>query len=155
MTGVKEKGMYAQFEWGTFRSLEGAIARDGIVDGKELAEALRRYRGEPIPDKVFDHLCARLEGTDRKRGRKPDKFTEHVRDILVPTFYERYFDWLRKRKRRYGLEGWRPINEADWWEGPPHERAARMVAKRLFPNHTWQHVLNRISSQKKRHICSE
>jgi len=155
MAGTNKKGMYAEFEWGTYRSLEGAIARDGIVDGKELAEALRRHRGEPIPDKVFDYLCARLEGTDKKRGRKPDKFTAHVRTILVPVFYERYFTWFQRRKRQCGLKGWPRIRDADWWQGPPHERAARMVAKRLFPNHTWRHVANFVSSQKRQRICSE
>ncbi len=152
---MKEKGMYAQFAWGTYRSLEVMIARDGVVDGKELAEALRRHRGEPIPDKVFTHLCARLEGTDKKRGRKPDKFLRHVRAILAPVFYERYLHWLQHRKRQCGLEGWPGIKAADWWQGPPHERAARMVAKRLFPNHTWRYVTNFISSQNKRRISSE
>ena len=155
MADANKKGMYAEYARGTYRSLEVTITRNGAVDGKELAEALRRHRDEPIPDKVFDHLCARLAGTDKKRGRRPDKLTEHIRAILVPIFYERYFDWLKLRKRRCGLEGWPRIREADWWQGPPHERAARMVAKRLFPNHTWRHVANFVSSQKRRRICSE
>ena len=152
---MKDKGMYAQFAWGTFRSLEVAIARDGAVDGKELAEALRRHRDEPIPDKVFAHLCTRLEGTDKKRGRKPDKFLTHVREVLAPDRYERYLHWLQHRKRKCGLEGWPYIREADWWKGAPHERAAKMVAKRLFPYNTWRYVLNFISSRNKPRISSE
>ena len=155
MAGTNKKGMYAEFAWGTYRSLEVTIARDGVVDGKELAEALRRHRGEPIPAKVFAHLCARLEGAAKKRGRKPDGPIGHFRAILAPVFYERYLVWLQQRKRRCGLEGWPGIKAADWWRGPPHERAARMVAKRLFPNHTWRHVANFVSSQNKRRTSSE
>ena len=59
MTGVKEKGMYAQFDRGTFGNLERMIDRYGFVADEEVVETLRRHRGEPIPDKVLDYLCAR------------------------------------------------------------------------------------------------
>ena len=152
MAGVKRKGMYAQFERGTFGNLERTIERDGFVADEELAETLRRHRGEPIPDKVLDYLCARLEGTIKKpRGRKRVGPIGEIRVAVARLYYKRYLMWLQRRKRRCDLEGWPRIKKADWWDRPPHERAARMTAhklRRIWPNVSYRHIQNLASSKK-------
>ncbi len=144
--------MYAQFERGTFGNLERKIARYGFVADEEVVETLRRHRGEPIPDKVLDYLCARLEGTVKKpRGRKRVGSIGEIRVVLAGLYYKRYLTWLQRRKRRCGLEGWPRIKKADWWQGPPHERAARMTAhalRRIWPNVSYRHIQNVVSSWK-------
>ena len=88
-----------------------------------------------------------------KRGRKPLDFRREIRDGLAPMLYERYFTWLSHRKKRHGLVGWPLIRRAEWWRGPPSERAARMIARRLrafFPDQSWRHILNEISAQRRR-----
>jgi hypothetical protein len=63
-------------------------------------------------------------------------------DLLAVTYYERWLPWLQARKKR---PGWRDSKTIDWWQGPPHERAARMVARRLRRNQSWRSVLNLVS----------
>ena len=47
-----------------------------------------------------------------------------------------------------GLQGWSLVRGKDWWNGPPHERAARIVIARLSLRIDWPAFLNRISSDK-------
>jgi hypothetical protein len=140
---------YAEFHTGTFENLSRKLGRGEHVSGDELALALRSNPDVPVPPVVRDYLCRYLEGKVRKpRGRKPGGAVQLVRDADAAALYERYLSWLQRRKRRFGLVGWPALQCADWWQGPPHERAARMVARRWFPNHTWEHVRNIVSSQK-------
>ena len=149
---MKEKGMYAQFERGTFGNLERRIARYGFVADEEVVETLRRHRGEPIPDTVLDYLCARLEGTVKKpSGRKRVGSIGEIRVVLARLYYKQYLTGLQRRKRQGGLEGWPYIKDANWWKGTPHVRAARMTAhalRRIWPNVSYRHILNCISSKK-------
>ena len=141
--------VYAEFRAGTFESLARKLGRGEHVSGDELALALRSNPDVPVPSDVHDYLCQHLEGTVRKpRGRKPGGALQLIRDAYAAALYERYLAWLKRRKRRLGLKGWSALQGADWWQGPPHERAAPMVAKRLFQRHTWEHVRNIVSSRK-------
>jgi hypothetical protein len=140
---------YAEFRAGTFENLARELGRGEHVGGDALALALRSNPDVPVPPVVRDYLCRYLEGKIRKpRGRKPGGAVQLVRHVYAAALYERYLAWLQRRKRRFGLIGWQTLQRADWWQGPPHERAARMVARRLFRNHTWEHVRNIVSSRK-------
>ncbi len=149
---MKEKGLYAQFDRGTFGNLERQIAQNGFVADEEVVETLRRHRGEPIPDKVLDYLCARLEGTAKKpRGRKRVGSIGAIRAFLAGLYYKRYLTGLQRRKRQCGLEGWPRIKDAGWWKGIPNVRAARMTAhklRRIWPNVSYRTIQNCVSSKK-------
>ena len=54
------------------------------------------------------------------------------------------WEWLSM-----GLVGWKLIREADWWQGPPNERAARMTCRYLRLAMDWRRVQNIISKAKK------
>jgi hypothetical protein len=143
------QNVYAEFRAGTFENLVRKIGRGEHVSSDELALALRCNPDVAVPPVVHDHLCQHLEGKVRKpRGRTPGGAVQLVRDATAAALYERYLVWLKRRKRRLGLKGWPALQGADWWQGPPHERAARMVARRLFQGHTWEHVRNVVSSRK-------
>ena len=140
---------YAEVRAGSFENLARKLGRGHHVTGHELALALRSNPDVPVPPVVRDYLCQYLGGEVRKpRGRKPGGALRLVRDAYALVLYERLLAWLKRRKRRLGLKGWPVLQSTDWWQGPPHERAARMVAKRLFQGHTWEHVRNIVSSRK-------
>jgi hypothetical protein len=77
----------------------------------------------------------------RRRGRRRSASNE-IRNFWAISLYERWLPWLQARKRRMGLPDSPRVH---WWQGPPHERAARMVAKRLRRNQSWRSVLNLVS----------
>jgi hypothetical protein len=113
---------------------------------EDLIGALIANAREPIPDLVLDHLRQRLDGVAKKpRGRKKlDPLQWHLQ-LIAPDLHQDYFAWLENRRQTQGLKGWACIRDAEWWQGPPHERAARMVARRLMPHAGWRHVLNLVS----------
>lgn len=140
---------YAEFHAGTLENLVRKLGRGQHVSGEELALALRSNPDALLPPVVRDYLCRYLEGkVGNPRGRKPGGAFQLLRNACAAALYKRYLVWLKRRKRRFGLDGWPALQDAGWWRGPPHERAARMVARRWFPNHTWEHVRNIVSSQK-------
>jgi hypothetical protein len=129
------RNVYAEFYAGTFENLVRKLGRGEHVGGAELALALRSNPDLPVPPVVRDYLCRYLEGKVRKPGgRKPGGAVKLVRDVWAAGLYQQYLAWLKRRKRRFGLTGWLELRCADWWQGPPHERAARMVARRMFRN---------------------
>lgn len=98
---------------------------------------------EPIPENILRHIEARLNGSARKRrGRpRPDSIS-HIRNISIIADFERFEAWLRRRKERHGLSGWSQIRDAEWWQGAPSLRAARMVVCRYKLNCTPESVRN-------------
>ena len=112
----------------------------------DLMAAIVANSKQPIPPVVFDHLRNRLDGKAKKpRGRKKPDAAAQIREALIPITYERFLQWLRRRNRRQGLNGWSCIRGAAWWNGPPNERAARMTHARLMKQVDWRHILNIVS----------
>lgn len=144
-----ESGMYQRFGPDSFANLERKISVNQFVGPDELARVLRANAGQPIPDKVLDYVCDHLEGSVKKpSGRKHRDALGQLRVALVKAEYVRYLQWLQDRKRHHGLQGWSCIRNADWWQGPPYERAARILTRKYFRNRDWKHVRNLISSYK-------
>jgi hypothetical protein len=135
---------------GTFANTERKLALGEFVDGRELALVLRNNPDAVLPRPIREHMIRWLEGeVNAPRGRKPLGIKGDLRDFLVRTLYKQYVAWLERRQKRFGLTGWAPIRHAEWWHGPPHERAARMVNRRLFPRRqNWRSVLNIISARR-------
>lgn len=107
-----------------------------------IAELTRNGR-EPIPGPVLAHLRDRLDGTAKKRqGRGRVPRSKAVRDAYIWVHFERTEAWLKAREASQGLAGWKRIRTAEWWQGPPSERAARMVQHGLGLNLDWQSVRN-------------
>jgi hypothetical protein len=129
----------------TVRGIAATLERDpkAWVETDVLIAALTDNAREPLPEIVSSYLRQRLDGDARKRrgrGRFANCPTKTLRDLLITTTYTRFEAWLIARDKRHGLEGWSGVRKADWWQGPPSERAARMVLRKRGLNLSWQRV---------------
>lgn len=118
----------------------------------QIARALRENTGIPLPPEIHDYLCDFLEGKIQAPAGRPADIKNpiaQIRKALIPPTYARYLAWLKLRKRSMGLEGWEPIRDADWWQGPPNERAARMTCRRWGLAMDWRRVQNIVSEANK------
>jgi hypothetical protein len=114
---------------------------DEWFSSEDILQALEAYSREPIPEEFATYLKRRLDReVPKPRGRKPGGSVDELRHLLIRLHYRRNLDWLEARGKSGGLEGWSLIPEADWWQGPPSERAARMVKERYGRSITWQRV---------------
>ena len=142
------KALFAIIE----KRLKSSSKRRAYIPREQIARALRENPGVPLPPEIHDYLCDFLEGKIPAPGGRPADFENQltqVKKTLIPLTYTRYLAWLKGRKRSMGLKGWKTIREADWWQGPPNERAARMTRHRLRLVIDWRRVKNIISEAKK------
>ena len=134
------------------QQLKSPTKRRAHIPPEQIARALRENPGIALPPEIHDYLCDILEGRIRMpTGRPPDieKPLVHIKITLIPPTYARYLAWLRQRKRSMGLKGWTLIQGANWWRGPPNERAARMTCHRLRLAMDWRNVQNIVSKSRK------
>lgn len=132
--------------------LKSSSKRRAHISSEQLARALRENAGVPLPPAIHDYLCDTLEGKIKAPGGRPPDVEDPVKQlkkVLIPLTYARYLTWLQKRNRTVGLEGWSRIREADWWQGPPNERAARMTRRRFGFAVDWPRVKNIVSEANK------
>jgi len=128
---------------------QGQVAKGVIPTRAELADILEHNADQPLPPWFVETITASLRGTlKQKRGPKRSALLDRIRLTLAQCFYQRHLAWLQNRQNVIGLTGWSCLQNADWWQGPPYERAARMTQKRLYPMRDWRTVLNLMSSQK-------
>jgi len=121
------------------------------VDPKVVAEAIREHGAAAMPPELQSWLSDWLDGKIRpKRGRpKDDKLGRHIAYMFKRERYDQTIAWLQAREKRYGhINGWSCIRDAGWWQGPPSERAARMVAERWSYGHrSWRSLLTELSKK--------
>ena len=123
------------------------------IPPEQLARALKENAGKPLPPIINDYLCDFLEGKIKAPAGRPSASQapaiKQIQRHLISPYYERYLAWLQKRKRTKGLEGWPAIKDADWWQGPPNERAARMRSHRLKYPVDWRRIKNIVSEDRR------
>ncbi|MCH9052757.1 MAG: hypothetical protein IIA72_17070 [Proteobacteria bacterium] len=127
------------------RRLKSSSKRRAYIPPEHIAQALRENPGVPLPPEIHDYLCDFLEGKILAPGGRPadsENPLSQIKKTLIPPTYARYLAWLRRRKRSMELDGWKQIRGADWWQGPPNERAARMTCRRLRLAMEWRTVQN-------------
>lgn len=134
------------------RRLRTPSKRRAYIPPEQIARALRKNPGVPLPPEIHDYLCNFLEGKIQTPAGRPvdiEKPLSQIKKTLIPPTYARYLAWLKRRRRSMGLEGWTLIRAADWWHGPPNERAARMTGRRLRLAMDWRRVQNIVSEANK------
>ncbi len=134
------------------KRLKSTSKRHAYIPPEQIARALRENPGILLPPEIHDYLCDLLEGKiPAPAGRRADseKPLSQIKKTLIQPTYARYLAWLKRRKRTMGLEGWKLIRGADWWRGPPNERAARMTCRSLRLAMDWRRVQNIISEANK------
>lgn len=143
---------YEKFRRGTFSNLLWLLKRKRYVSPADLANTLLENRGKVLPEEVLDYVVATLRGEISKPKGRPRKSNfAHLREMYACSCYEEYLAWLQKRQAGLGLKGWSCIREAEWWKGPPHERAAAMTARRFRAgkwNISARYIRNLVSSFK-------
>lgn len=128
-------------------NLERSIADGKTPTGPEIAAILEANSDEQLPPWFIEIVVKSLRGELKKRaGRPKESWLSEIRFAIARGKYQRYLEWLQKRQRSSGLGGWPAVRGKDWWTGPPHERAARIVTERWLKHMSWQAFLNRISS---------
>jgi hypothetical protein len=128
-------------------NLEKSIAEGKIPTAAELAAVLEANSEKPLPPWFIAAVVKSLRGELKKQPGRPKAGTlSEIRFALAKARYPLYLAWLQKRERLFGLEGWSAVRGKDWWAGPPHERAARIVTQRWLKHMSWRAFLNRISS---------
>lgn len=121
------------------------------VDPKVVAGDLRTSGPATMPADIADWLADWLEGTiPARRGRQAMSASIAAMTRMVRKGkYHRIKAWLQKRKDRYGhLDGWSALRGKGWWQGPPAERAARIVAEAYGPGyHSWRSIQTQASKK--------
>ena len=136
------------------KRLKSSSKRRAYIPPEQIARALRENPGIPLPPEIHDYLCDFLEGKILVPAGRPadsENPLSQIKKTLIPLKYARYLAWLKQRKQSMGLKGWKQIQNADWWQGPPSERAARMTQFRLVLAISWRRVQNIVSEAKKNH----
>ena len=129
-------------------NLERSIAEGKTPTGPEIAAILEANSGKPLPSWFIAIVLKSLRGELKKRaGRPKESWLSEIRFAIARWKYQRYLEWLQKRELSSGLVGWAAVRGKDWWTGPPHERAARIVTARWLKHMSWRAFLNRISSE--------
>lgn len=138
--------VYEAYDRRNYLALELAIEEDKHISPEELIAAMKYSGDKLIPLAVREKICAGLAGEIKKpKGRKPADDWEYLRRMHAVALYKRYLRWLQRREEKHGLEGWEYLKNMDWWQGPPHERAARMVKRRVLRHLHWRTVLRYVS----------
>jgi hypothetical protein len=128
-------------------NLERSIGEGKIPAAAALADILEANSEKPLPPWFAAIVIKSLRGElKRRRGRPKASFLSETCFEIAKWKYPRYLAWLRKRERSFGLEGWSAVRGQEWWAGPPHERAARIVTAQWLKHMSWRAFLNRISS---------
>jgi hypothetical protein len=144
---VKTPSLYDLYGPTGLLNLERSIAKGKNPTAAELADVLEANFEKPLPPWFVAIVVKSLRGELKKRpGRPNGNSLLEIRFALAKAMYPRYRAWLQKRQRASGLVGWSAVRGKDWWTGPPHERAARIVTQRWLRHMSWRAVLNRISS---------
>ena len=134
------------------KRLKSSSKRRAFIPPELIAAALRENPGVPLPPEIHGYLCDFLEGKVPAPAGRPaviEKPLAQIKKALISPTYARYLAWLKRRKRSMGLKGWKTIQEADWWRGPPNERAARMTRRHLGLAMDWRRVQNIVSEANK------
>lgn len=143
----KLPSLYDLYSPTSLLNLERSIAEGKIPTAAELATVLEANSEKPLPPWFIATVVKSLRGELKKRpGRPKASPLLEIRFALANARYPLYLAWLQKRQRSSGLEGWSAVRGKDWWTGPPHERAARIVTHRWLKHMSWKAFLNRISS---------
>ena len=144
---LKPPSLYELYGPTSLLNLERSIAEGKIPTGAELATILEANSEKPLPPWFIATLAKSLRGELKRRpGRPKQSALSEIRFAIAKARYPLYLAWLQKREGSSGLEGWSAVRGKDWWEGSPHERAARIVTERWLRHMSWRAFLNRMSS---------
>lgn len=127
-----------------YAGIERTLAADphAWIETRLMAAIESSFARKPMPKTVRAYLRRRLDGQAKKRRAVAGRIRRNKCEIWTSRRGSSIEAWLTARKRKHGLKGWRFIRDADWWQGPPSERAARMIQKNMKLKLDWESVRN-------------
>jgi hypothetical protein len=141
--------LYDLFGPTSLKRWERLISQGELPTNQQLAEIVEANAGTPLPSWLIELVAKGLRGELKQRpGRPKQSAISKIQFALAESRYSRVLRWLQKREQKCGPGGWSILRGQDWWQGPPHERAARIVTARWLRHMTWRTFLNKLSSQK-------
>jgi hypothetical protein len=144
----KVASLYDLYDAAGLTHLERSIREGKIPNREELATVLEANAKHPLPPWFIETIVKSLRGELKKRpGRPKANAYSEICFAIAKWKYPRYQVWLQQRQASSGLKGWSAVRGKDWWAGPPHERAARIVTARWLKHMSWRAFANRVSSQ--------
>jgi hypothetical protein len=127
---------------------ERLVSEGEVPSKQQLADILETNAGEPLPGWLIELVAKGLRGELKQRAGRPKQSALLQMQFSVAEFqYSRVLQWLQKREQTLGLVGWSILQRNNWWQGPPHERAARIVTARWLRHMNWRTFLNKLSSR--------
>jgi hypothetical protein len=132
---TKIPSIYDLYGSASLLNLERSIAEGKIPTAAELAAILEANSEKPLPAWFMATIVKSLRGELKKRpGRPKASPLSKIRFAIAEARYPLYLSWLQKRQK----DGWSAVRGKDWWSGPPHERAARIVTKQWLKHMSWR-----------------
>jgi hypothetical protein len=140
--------LYDLFGPTSLKRWERLVSEGELPTNQQLAEIVEANAGHPLPSWLIELVAKGLRGELKQRAGRPKQSALSEMQFTVAKFqYSRVLQWLQKREQTYDLRGWSILRGQDWWQGAPHERAARIVTARWLRHMTWRTFLNKVSSQ--------
>jgi hypothetical protein len=140
--------LYDLFGPTSLKRWERLVSEGELPTNHQLAEIVEANAGDPLPGWLIELVAKGLRGELKQRaGRPKQNALSEMRFTVAKFQYSRVLRWLQKREQKYDLRGWSILRGQDWWQGAPHERAARIVTARWLRHMTWRTFLNKVSSQ--------
>ena len=144
----ENSSLYDLFGPTSLRGWERRVSEGELPTKQQSAEIIEANAGEPLPSWFIELVAKGLRGELKQRaGRRKQDALSEMRFTVAEFQYFRVLRWLQKREHIIGLRGWSILQQNDWWHGPPHERAARIVTARWLRHMNWRTFLNKVSSQ--------
>ena len=144
----QDSNLFELFGPTSLKRWERLIAEGEVPSKQQLADILEANTGEPLPAWLVVVVAKALRGELKQRAGRPSQHAlSRIRFSLAANQYSRVLRWLQKREQTCGLDGWSIVRRQDWWQGPPHERAARIATARWLPHISWKTFHNKLSSQ--------
>lgn len=132
---------------------EDRIRRGDLPTREQLKAILWTNQDQALPRWLFDVVLLGIDGQLKgTRGRRKESPLTWTRWAAAKVMYAAMLPWLQHREKRTGLRGWSILWNQHWWQGSPHERAARMAIARYRLPIDVPAFLNRISSDKSRDL---
>ncbi|MCP1834157.1 hypothetical protein J2R76_002494 [Bradyrhizobium sp. USDA 4532] len=149
MDDVSKATLYDLFEATSLQNCKRLLDAGEIPTPQQLADILSANAHQALPAWFLDLVAKGLRGELKRRaGRPKERLIQQIRFAAASADYGAHLSWLIKRDRSSGLGGWSILRDQDWWSGPPHERAAKIVIRKWRLPISWRSFLNRISSDK-------
>ena len=140
--------LYDLFGPTSLKSWERRVSEGELPTKQQLTEIVEATAGTPLPSWLIELVAKGLRGALKQRAGRPKQNALSEMRFTVARFqYSRVLRWLQKRAQKCELSGWSILRGQDWWQGPPHERAARIVTARWLRHMDWKTFLNKVSSQ--------